>query len=163
MGKGLDFDQLFPGKYLKAGEFNGRDVTLTITGISLEDLPQEQGGNRTRGILNFQGTKKALVLNRTNGEAIRAMFGRDTGDWIGKRVTFFPAPISFGDADHAIRVRGSPDISAPVKFTLKLPRKKPVEVTLQVTGKKAAPGAAPQPEPDHVEGWDAEAAEGVLP
>lgn len=138
MAKGLDYDALFPGRFLKAGEFNGKDVTLTIASIELEELPQEQGGTKVRGILGFQKTKKKLVLNRTNGEAIKALFGRDTGEWIGKRVTFYPAAFSFGDNDFAIRVRGSPDIAGPVKFTLKLPRKKPSDVTLLPTGNGAA-------------------------
>lgn len=134
MGKGLDYDALFPGRFLKAGEFNGRDVTLTIAGIELEELPQEQGGTKVRGVLSFQQTKKRLVLNRTNGESMKAMFGRDTGEWIGKRVTLYPENIHFGDVEHAIRVRGSPDLKAPVKFALKLPRKRPQDVTLAVTG-----------------------------
>jgi hypothetical protein len=130
--KGLDYDALFPGRFLKAGLFNGKDVTLTIAVVRLEELP-EQAGTRTRGILGFQKTKLELVLNRTNGESLKALFGRDTGDWIGKRVTFYPAKIDSEFADIAIRVRGSPDIKAPVTFDLKLPRKKSRSVTLAVT------------------------------
>jgi hypothetical protein len=142
MGKGLDYDALFPGRFLKAGLFVGKDVTLTIARVRLEDLPEEKGGNRARGIIGFQETKLELVLNRTNGECIKAMFGRDTGEWVGRRVTFFPAKIDSEFADIAIRVRGSPDIPAAVTFDLKLPRKRPKSVTLAVTS-KGKPGARP--------------------
>lgn len=132
MTKGLDYDQLFPGRFMKAGDFQGKDVTMTIDSIELEDLPQDKGADRTRGIIGFQKTKKKLVLNRTNGECIKAMFGRDTGEWIGKRVTLWPAPF---DGDIAIRVKGSPELKEPLEFELKLPRKRPIQMRLLPTGK----------------------------
>ncbi len=129
----MDFDMLFPGRFMKSGEFKGRDVTLTITGVEMEDLPQDKGGEKARGIISFTETKKKLVLNRTNGEALKALFGRDTDDWMGKRVTFYPAPYE-GD-ETCIRVRGAPHLTKPLTFELKLPRKKPISVTLIPTAK----------------------------
>ena len=133
--KGLSYDELFPGRFLKAGILKGKDVTLTISGVRIEDLPSETGGMRTKGILAFEGKKLELVLNRTNGEAIKAMFGSDTGDWIGKRITLFPSEFN---GDPCLRVRGSPDLSGPLTFELRLPRKRPVKTTLIPTGKKPA-------------------------
>jgi len=134
MAKGLDFDALFPGRFIKASVLQGRDVTLTISAVRIEDLPAETGGTKVKGILSFDGKKLELVLNRTNGEAIKAMFGRDTGEWLGKRVTFFPTEWN---GEPCIRVRGSPDIAAPISFELKLPKRKPKATTLLVTGKGA--------------------------
>lgn len=140
--KGLDYDQLFPGRFIKAGDLAGRDVTVTISAIDLEDLPQEKGGDKAKGIISFAKTKKKLVLNRTNGECIKAMFGRDTGEWIGKRITLYPADFN---GDLCIRIKGSPDIDAPVTFELKLPRKKPQPKTMLKTG-GGANGAAKPPQ-----------------
>lgn len=137
----MDYDQLFPGRFLKSGEFQGKDVTLTVAGIRLEELPQDQGGTRTRGIISFKETKRELVLNRTNGESIKAMFGRKTGDWIGKRITFYPAPYhdSFsGEQGTAIRVRGSTDIEKDVRFELRLPKRRPVPMVMRALGGKTA-------------------------
>lgn len=144
--KGLDYDALFPGRFIKAGDFKGNDVTVTIANVRIEDLPNDAGGNKVKGIIGFEGKKKEWVLNRTNGEALKAMWGRDTGDWIGKRVTLYPAPFN---GDLAIRVRGSPDLEKPLDYELKLPRKRPQKQRLLVTGKngKAAPPPAPEPEP----------------
>lgn len=142
---GLDFDQLFPARFLKAGQFGGKDVTLQISKVTLEELPGKNGPEM-RGILSFEKTPKQLVLNKTNGLSLKAMFGRDTGAWVGKRVTFYPAPIQFEDNDLAIRVRGSPDIAANVTFELKLARKKPRSVTLLKTGGKPAANAKPVPQ-----------------
>lgn len=142
MSKGLDFDALFPGRFLKASIFAGREVTLTISNVRVEDLPSETGGTKVKGILSFEGKKLELVLNRTNGEAIRAMFGRDTGEWIGKRVTFFPSEFN---GEPCIRVRGSPDIDKDMTFELKLPRKRPQRTTLKKTAtKQAAPATETQ-------------------
>jgi hypothetical protein len=136
----MDFDKLYPARFLRAGEFGGRDVTLTIASVFLEELEGETG-KKQKAILSFQGTGKQLVLNKTNGLCVRAMFGRETDAWVGKRVTFYPAEIAFGDSDLAIRVRGSPDLKEPLTFELKLPRKKGRPVTLLAT----KPGsAAPQ-------------------
>lgn len=132
--KGLDYDALFPGRFLKAGEFQGKAVTLTITAIDIEDLPQERGGDKPRGIITFKETKKKLVLNRTNGECMKGLWGRDTGEWLGKRVTLYPAPWN---GDIAIRVQGSPDIDAPVDVEVKLPRKRPTVMRMLKTGKTA--------------------------
>jgi hypothetical protein len=147
MSKGLDFDQLFPGRFLKASIFAGRDVTLTIANVRIEDLPSETGGTKVKGILAFEGKKLELVLNRTNGEAIKAMFGRDTGEWVGKRVTFYPGTFN---GEPCIRVRGSPDLPAPLDYELKLPRKRPVKQRLLVTGQKANGKPAPEPEPEPI-------------
>ena len=144
MNKGLDFDILFPGRFVKAGDLKGKDQTLEISAVRIEELPQDKGGTRVKGIIAFKGAKKEWVLNRTNGEALKAMWGRDTGDWIGKRVTLFPAMY---DGDLAVRVRGSPDLKADVEFELKLPRKRPQKVTLIAVGKKNGAGK-PEPVPD---------------
>lgn len=139
MSKGLDFDQLFPGRFIKAGQFKGIDVTMQIKTVAIEELPK-QGGTETKGVIGFEQTPKQWVLNKTNGLCLKGMFGRDTGEWIGKRVTLYPAAIQFEDSDLAIRVRGSPDIAAPMDIEIKLARKSPKKVTMQ----KTAPVAAKQ-------------------
>jgi len=145
---GYDYDELFPGRFVKAADLKGRDVTLTISAVTIEELPQDGAAPRMRGIIAFAGAKKTLVLNRTNGECLKAMFGRDTGEWIGKRVTLFPAQIeSFGGQDVAIRVRGSPDIAKDMAVELKLPRRRAFTVTMRRTGAAVATSTAPAAKP----------------
>lgn len=134
MSEDLDYDKLFPGQFIKAGEFGGKDVTLTISAIELMDLPQEKGGEKTRGIIRFRNAKKGLVLNRTNGECMKAMWGRNTGEWIGKRVTLYPTMVQFGrEKVLAIRVKGSPDLTEALSVEVKLPKRKPVTVRMLPT------------------------------
>lgn len=142
----MDFDKLFPGRFMKAGDLGGRDYTLEVAGIAVEEL-EGDAGKKVKGILSFKGAKKSLVLNRTNGECIKAMFGRETDAWVGKRVTFY---ADVHDGEPCIRVRGSPDIGETFAFELKLPRKKARQIRLQKMVAKggaspAAPATAPTP------------------
>jgi predicted YcjX-like family ATPase len=144
----VDYDELYPGRFIKAGDLKGRDVNLTITKVRADELEGTKG-KQIKGVLTFKETKKEIVLNRTNGECIKAMFGRKLADWVGKRVTFYPAKIESEVADLAIRVRGSPDLAADLTFTLALARKRPRDLVLKKTATgKAAPKPAPEPEPE---------------
>jgi hypothetical protein len=143
----MDFDKLYPGQFLKAGMFSGRDVTLTIASVKLDEL-EGRKGKEMKGIISFSEKPQRLVLNKTNGLCLKAMFGRETEAWVGKRVTLYPAKIQFEDNDLAIRVRGSPDLLAPVIFTLKLARKADKQVTLARTGPtNGKPATSPAPTP----------------
>jgi len=146
----VDYDELYPGRFIKAGDLRGRDVNLTITKVRADEL-EGQKGKQTKGVISFKETKKELVLNRTNGECIKAMFGRRLADWVGKRVTLYPAKIESELADLAVRVRGSPDLAADVSFTLALARKRPRDMVMKRTATgtaKAAPPPDPAPEPE---------------
>lgn len=172
MAVDFDYDQLFPGRFIKAGEFKGRPNTLTISDIKLEDM-EDRKGVKTKCIVSFAGKKKQLVLNKTNGECIKGMFGRKVADWIGKRVTFYPETVSaFGSKTLAIRVLGSPDIPADKEVICKIGRDS-VTVTMKRTAvpgqqKPATNGAAdsaaalPISHPD-AEPPDMDAATGEVP
>src|SRR5512137_2253515 len=142
----MDFDMLYPKRFLKAGMFGGRDVTLTISKVFREVLEGDKGPKMT-AILSFAERPQQLTLNVTNGTCIKEMFGRETDLWVGKRVTLFPMNYKSQHGDLAIRVRGSPDLQAPVTFTLKLARKKPRELTMLVTRTGSAK-PVPQTQPD---------------
>lgn len=144
-----DFDQLYPGRFIKSGDLEGRDITLTISHVHLEEL--EGTTKQMKGILTFKETPRQFVLNKTNGESIKAMFGRKVPEWVGKRVTFYAAKIESDLADVAIRVRGSPDLEHDITFTLNLARKRPRAMTMKktVVG-KAKPAPAPPPVEEEV-------------
>lgn len=141
----MDAALLFPSKYLKSADFKGKDVTLTIASIKLEDLADDKGGTKTKGIVAFKETPKLWVLNRTNVECVKGMFGRETDAWLNKRVTLYPAPFHdpfTNERTTAIRLRGSPDIEKQMTVEVRLPRKKPVKATMIKTGQAGAPAPA---------------------
>jgi hypothetical protein len=120
--KPVDFDQLYPGRFIKSGELLGKKVTLTITAVDLEDLEGGDGTKKAKAIISFDETEKKMVACKTNGICIREMFGKVLAAWIGKRVTIFP---DTWNGEPCIRVWGSPDIEADKEVEITLPRRRP--------------------------------------
>jgi len=154
MAKDYDYDQLFPGRFVKAGLFQGKQVTLTIAEVELERLPDKKGKklagesepHKTKAILSFRGKDLQLVLNKTNGERIKGMFGRRTGAWLGKRVTFAPVMVkAFGKQELAIRVIGSPDIERDMEIVEDLGQTRGTRI-MKKTSAAAAPAASTEPQ-----------------
>jgi hypothetical protein len=123
------WDELFPGRFLKAGQFQ-RPVTLRISAVYTEPLPQETGGTKVRGILSFERTDSEMPINKTNGILLRALWGEKVQDWVGKRATFGMVDTPMGPG---IQLAGSPDLSEPVQVEVKLARRRPKTITLRPT------------------------------
>jgi hypothetical protein len=98
----------FPTDYLAAADFRGRDVTLQIKSVALEDLPLA-GTSKTerRPVVTFAKTPKKLVLNKTNSKTIAKLLGPYMSKWAGKQITLYPTTTEFGrETVECIRVRG---------------------------------------------------------
>ena len=136
----LSYDQLFPGRFIKAGEMNGKPVTLTIKDVFIDALETETGNTESKPIVSFEETTRHWVLIKTNAQCLLSMWGPDTAAWLGKRVTLYPENDSSGlsDSGLCIRVKGSPDIDGDITATIKLPRRKPQQRKLVQTGKAPA-------------------------
>jgi hypothetical protein len=143
--KPVDWDDLYPGRFLKAADFKGKPVTLTISEVKIEELIGEKGP-QIKGVISFDKTEKQWALNKTNGLCLKDMFGKKVQQWVGKRVTLFP---SQWNGDDCIRVWGSPDIEEEHEVTIALPRKRPFQMTMHKTEtKKATAPEQPKPAPE---------------
>lgn len=144
----------FKSDYIAAVEFDGKTPTLTIDHVKVVDLEGEDGKVKSRPVVYFRETKRGWVLCKTTAQAVAAMFGPETDKWTGSTITLFADNVQVGrERKPGIRVKGSPMLSAPVAFELRLPRKRPTKVTLVPTGKgngKAAPEPTPEPEPEPI-------------
>lgn len=140
----VDWDELYPGRFIKATEFKGKQVTLRISGVRIEELVGDKGP-QIKGVISFEKTEKQWAINRTNGICVKAMFGSKVQQWVGKRVTLFPA---MHDGEPCIRVWGSPDIERDMEVTVALPRKRPFNMTMHRTGVRPVAGQQqPKPQP----------------
>lgn len=121
----MHIDLMFPSLYLKAADLQGRDVTLTIRRVSLDELTRQGGSKEMKPVVYFKETadkaqrtgqdEKRLVLNKTNAHSIRDLYGPETDGWAGKRITLYSARVTFGrQTVDAIRVR---DETPPAKRT----------------------------------------------
>ncbi len=131
-----DLEKLFPGRFIKAAEFDGKPVTMTIADVQPEKLDAEDGSKETLAVVWFTEIERQWHLNRTNAICLAAMFGRDYAGWAGHKVTLHAEKDTSGlsDSGLCIRVKGSPELTADVNATIKLPRRKPVTRKLVKTG-----------------------------
>ena len=140
--KPISFDELYPGRFLKAADLRGNHVTVTIADVALDELEGEKGV-KVQGVIFLQKTDKQIVLNKTNGFCIRGMFGKTLSDWIGKRVTIKPDTTKLGkDTVDCIRIHGSPDIAEDIQVVITLPRRKPFSMTMHAV-RKESPAETP--------------------
>ncbi len=139
--KPIDWDELYQGRFLKAGELQGKKFTLTIASVDIYELEGEKG-KKVKGVIGFRETPKLVALNRINGLCLRGMFGRHVQEWVGKRVTLFPSTVQEAGAmkgDPCVRVFGSPDIGHDLDVPITLPKRKPYTMTMQkITAAKGA-------------------------
>jgi hypothetical protein len=142
-----DVRLLFPADYLSAAWLKERDVTFTISGVQRDELKTEKGSEKCP-VIRFAelDAKRAKdeddvpfkwVLNKTNANTIASLYGYETDEWIGKRVTLYPTTcVAWKKTVDCIRVR--PKVPAP-KGTKKQPEPAP------------APASADDFEPDDFE------------
>lgn len=132
--KPVDWDQLYPGRFIKTGDLLGRNITLKIASVDLDELEGETG-KKVKGVITFERTEKQLALNKTNGICLKEMFGKKVQEWVGKRVTLMPA---LWNGEDCIRIYGSPDLPEDKEITIQLPRKRPMKMTMHHVELRAA-------------------------
>lgn len=96
--------ELFP--YFEGDSIVGTEVPLKMTSIFFEDMPDHKGNKVTKVTLGFQGSKKRLVLNKTNAKRIALIHGPDTDSWKGKQITLITERVqAFGKTHNAVRIK----------------------------------------------------------
>ena len=108
-----DYRLMFDKDFLFAAQLQGREVTVEIASVKAGAIRGEGGKSSKKPVCHFRGKDKPLALNVTNCRTIAAMYGPDTKDWIGKRITIYPTTTDFGGKTvDCIRVRpGIPSAS----------------------------------------------------
>ena len=102
----MKISSAFPSKYLRAADLDGRQVTVEIAHVELEEVGT---GEEPKPVLYFQGKAKGVVLNKTNANAVASAYGDDTDDWMGQNVVLFSAHVDFqGRSVEAIRIKVPP-------------------------------------------------------
>ena len=91
----MNANSLLPGKFVKAADLNGKDVTLTIDGLALEMVGNDNDAEE-KPVLRFREREQGFVLNKTNINAIVDLYGSETNDWEGKQIVLFPTRTQYG-------------------------------------------------------------------
>lgn len=96
-------NDLCPPPHLEAADLNGKDVVLTIKSVDFALVGAEQ---KRKGVVFFEEVTRGLVVNRTNTKRIVAMYGSETDEWVGKKITLYESEASMnGQTVPCIRVR----------------------------------------------------------
>jgi hypothetical protein len=96
----------FISKYLRAKEFEGKDERIvTISAAEQGEVGEEKD---EKLLIYFNELDRPLVGNPTNVSMLIELFGDETNDWIGKKVTLYHDPNVFYGTERkgGLRVRG---------------------------------------------------------
>ena len=101
---------IFPSKYLRAADLDGREPIVTINRVILETL-----GDDRKPVAYFDGKDKGLVLNKTNWNAIEDISVEDDCDnWKGVKVKLITVKVEYqGKRVPGIRIEEVSDKPAP--------------------------------------------------
>jgi hypothetical protein len=135
-----DIRLLFPHEYLQAADLRGKDVPLTVSRVTVDDLRTDKGTEKKPVVYfaELDAKKKKgetcpfkFVLNRTNAKTIaKALGSHETDAWVGRRIVLYPTTcLAFGSTVDCIRVR---EKEAPARNG----------------ARRAAPDPMPEPEPE---------------
>ena len=102
----MNINEMSESKYLKK-EDCVPPMTLTISGLSKENLARDGEQPEMRWILQFAENVKPCVLNMTNIRMIAHVTGsEETNEWVGKKITLWNDPtVSFNGNVGGIRVQ----------------------------------------------------------
>jgi hypothetical protein len=79
-------------------------ITMTMTDVAMVDMANQRQSAQ-KPVVYFQERKKGLILNKTNAKVIAGLYGPETNDWRGKRVSLYAERGEwFGKAGWAVRV-----------------------------------------------------------
>lgn len=99
-------DLMFPSRYLRAADFEGKAVALTISEVVRDKVQMATGQKAEKYILRFQETDKELILNKTNAKAVAKVLHEPKAiNWSGERIILKPTTCeAFGEIVDCIRV-----------------------------------------------------------
>ena len=115
--------ELFPSRFLRHADLQGRPQTVIIKDVTLEDVGDD---GKQKPVIRFRGKEKGFVCNATNYDVIADAYGDETDDWAGQPIELYPTKVAFkGHLTDAIRVRISQAKPAPVSKPAPTPKPAP--------------------------------------
>src|SRR5262249_36617359 len=91
----MKMTDLFPSKYLRAADIQGKPRTVVINHITHEDF-KDDGVTVKKTVLHFNGSDTApVVVNKTNWKMLAAITGADDDeDWAGTAIELRSEKVS---------------------------------------------------------------------
>lgn len=120
------------GSFLKQEDLQGKTPRVVIASVDMDDVKDNDSGKTEKKlVMHFVGKDKALILNRTNCEALEAIVGTDDyASWVGHAVMLYTDPtVKFGGKTvGGLRIRAASNgHAAPPPPPPPLPSREPGE------------------------------------
>jgi hypothetical protein len=116
----MRISKIFPSKYVKAADLEGRTITLTITKVTMDEMLTHDNKKVKKPVVWFERATKGFVINLTNALIIANLYGDETDSWTGRRISIYPTRVkAFGEMQDCIRVSEEiPASPKPVGYPL---------------------------------------------
>ena len=103
----MNINDVFPSKYLKASDLQGKAVKVVIDKVTIEKM-----GEDNKPVLYFKGKDKAMALNKTNAQMIAAHYSPETNGWLGKEIKLYAGKVNFnGQMVDSLKVEVVPQVA----------------------------------------------------
>lgn len=111
-----NINDVFPSKFLKAHELQGREPIVTIDRVEFEQVGQKR---ETVPVLYFVGKEKGIKLNKTMANKVIEISGSAlTEEWAGVKVKLYAAEAMFaGDTYDVVRIKSPNGTSRMQRMT----------------------------------------------
>lgn len=115
-------NDVFPSKFLKAHELQGREPIVTIDRVEFEQVGQKRD---TVPVLYFVGKDKGLKLNKTMANKIVEISGSAvTEEWPGIKLKLYATEATFGgETFDVVRIKSANGLNRMPRMTAAPPQK----------------------------------------
>ncbi len=109
--------KMFDGKFIGAWDLVDNqdrpvDKTFTIEAVEKQKI-KSKNGEDGKPVIRFKGIPKPWIANVTCCKTISMLYGDDTDDWVGKRITVYATTTTSPEGEvPCIRVR--PKVPPPI-------------------------------------------------
>ncbi len=87
------FDDVYGGRWLKAGDLDGKSHALQIEAAEWQEVGKER---EEKIVLGFIGRGKQLILNATNARTLADTWGKCESLWAGRWLEVSAVETAFG-------------------------------------------------------------------
>jgi len=119
-----NINDVFPAKYLKARDLQGKEPIVTIDRVEFEPVGRSR---ELKPVVYFRGKEKGIVLNKTNANKIIEISGSaETDAWPGTALKLYTTEADFGGETYDVVRIKTPNGARPTRRALPPPPPKPV-------------------------------------
>lgn len=116
----VKMQELFPSKYLRAADLQGKSRVVTIEKVEHE-IFKDDGAEVTKAVLHFKEKCSPVVINKTNFGTLVSITNEDDDDlWPGHKIELRSQKVMGpgGKVVDSIRVHKTPKPKKPIKEEL---------------------------------------------